>query len=200
MHRDHPGRVNGRPCSRRPGMVLVDEPTEDRAPLDLLGRRSPWAFDRTLDIMRTAKIERAMRPMRVVMRDILTQDIRQVSSAHDQHVIEHLRRGARRAWWEILRVRWEGFFVVSQRLPLGAFCLLRGAIRPIRAADVFHRASRSRVQRVSSRRSAHLLKGGSARSPSRLCRFPWLALGTACPLRPRSGERPPRHRFGPSLG
>ena len=71
-------------------MVLVDQPPEDRAPLDLLGRRSPGALDRVPDIVRTAEIERTMRPMRVVMLGILTQGIRQVSSAHDQHVIEHL--------------------------------------------------------------------------------------------------------------
>ena len=71
-------------------MVLVDQPPEDRARLDLLGRRSPWALDREPDIVRAAEIERTMRPMRVVMLGILTQEVRQVSSAHDQHVIEHL--------------------------------------------------------------------------------------------------------------
>jgi hypothetical protein len=71
-------------------MVLVDQPTEDRAPLGLLRPRSPWTLDRALEIVRAAKIEGAVGPVRVVVRGILTQDARQVSSADDQEVIEHL--------------------------------------------------------------------------------------------------------------
>ena len=71
-------------------MVLVAQPTEDRASLGLLGPRSPRAWEQSPDIVRAAKTERTMRPMRIVMLGILTQEVRQVSSAHDQHVIEHL--------------------------------------------------------------------------------------------------------------
>lgn len=71
-------------------MVLVDQPTEDLAPLRRLGSRWPWTRDRAPDIVRTAKAEPAMRSMRVVMRGILTQHDQQVSSTQDQHVIEHL--------------------------------------------------------------------------------------------------------------
>src|SRR5918996_3430449 len=56
---DRPRRSRARSC--RAGMVLVDQPPEDRARLDLLGRRSPWALDREPDIVRAAEIERTMR-------------------------------------------------------------------------------------------------------------------------------------------
>jgi len=36
-------------------MVLADQPTEDLAPLDRLGPRWPWAWDRPADIVRMAK-------------------------------------------------------------------------------------------------------------------------------------------------
>ena len=72
-------------------MVLVDQPTEDPAPLRRLGARCAWGWDRPADIVRTTKIQPTMRSMRVVMRGILTQDVRQVSSTQDQHVIEDLK-------------------------------------------------------------------------------------------------------------
>ena len=71
-------------------MVLVDQPTEDLAPLRNLASRWSWVWDRPADIVRTTKTEPAMRSMRVVMRGILTQHVRQVPSTQDQHVIEHL--------------------------------------------------------------------------------------------------------------
>jgi hypothetical protein len=71
-------------------MVLVDQPTEDLATLDRLGPRWPWARDRPTHIVRTTKTQPTMRSMRVVMRDVLTQHVRQVSSTQDQHVIEDL--------------------------------------------------------------------------------------------------------------
>jgi hypothetical protein len=57
-------------------MVLVDQPTEDRASLGLLGPRSLRARDRAPDVVQTAETERTMRPMRVVVLGILTQDTR----------------------------------------------------------------------------------------------------------------------------
>jgi len=71
-------------------MVLVDQPTEDLAPLRRLAPRWPWAWNRLPDIVRAAKTQPTMRSMRVVMRGILTQDVRQVSSTQDQHAIEDL--------------------------------------------------------------------------------------------------------------
>src|SRR6266540_3760447 len=65
-------------------MVLADQPTEDLVP------RWPWARDPAPDIVRTTKSEPTMRSMRVVVRDVLTQHVHQVSSTQDQHVIEHL--------------------------------------------------------------------------------------------------------------
>src|SRR6266545_587737 len=80
----------GAPCSCRAGMVLVDQPTEDLAPRGPHGPRRPRSGHWAPDILRAAKTEPAMRSMRVVMRGVLTQDLRQVSSTQDQHVIEHL--------------------------------------------------------------------------------------------------------------
>jgi hypothetical protein len=73
-------------------MVLVDQPTEDLAPLRRLDSGWPWARaqDWAPDVVRTAKTEPAVRSMRVVMRGILAQDVRQMSTTQDQHVIEHL--------------------------------------------------------------------------------------------------------------
>ena len=71
-------------------MVLVDQPTEDLATLDRLGPRRPWTCDRAVDVVGATKTESTVRSIRVVMRGILTQDAPQVSSAQDQHVIEHL--------------------------------------------------------------------------------------------------------------
>src|SRR6266511_1411128 len=45
------------PRSCRPGMVLVDQPTEDLPPRDRLGPRRPRAWDRAVDIVRTTKIQ-----------------------------------------------------------------------------------------------------------------------------------------------
>src|SRR6266540_5380844 len=78
------------PRSRRPSMVLVDQPTEDLPPLDRPAPRGPRAWDRLSDIVRTAKTQPTMRSMRVVMRGTRTQDVHQVSSTQDQHVIEDL--------------------------------------------------------------------------------------------------------------
>ena len=71
-------------------MVLVDQPTDDLAPRRSLGPRWACGWDRTDDFVRATKTEPTMRSMRVVVRDVLTQDAHQVSSAHDQHVIEDL--------------------------------------------------------------------------------------------------------------
>jgi hypothetical protein len=73
-------------------MVLVDQPAEDLTALHWL--ESGWlrarAWERAVDIVRTAKTEPAMRSMRVVMLGVGTQDLRQVSSVKDQHVVEDL--------------------------------------------------------------------------------------------------------------
>ncbi|HYT79734.1 MAG TPA: hypothetical protein VEQ37_10850, partial [Actinomycetota bacterium] len=44
-----------------------DQPTEDLPPRDRLGPRRPRAWDRAVDIVRTTKIQPAVRSMRVVM-------------------------------------------------------------------------------------------------------------------------------------
>ena len=71
-------------------MVLVDQPAEDLAPLDRLGPRGPRTCDRAVDVVRATKTEPAVRSMRVVMRDVLAQQVQQMSSMKDQDVIEHL--------------------------------------------------------------------------------------------------------------
>jgi hypothetical protein len=55
-------------------MVLADKPTEDLAPLRRLAPRRPRTWDRAIDIVRTTKIQPAVRSMRVVMAGILAQD------------------------------------------------------------------------------------------------------------------------------
>src|SRR6266511_2026611 len=67
-----PGHGRARSC--RPGMVLMDQPTEDLPPLDRVGPRRPRAWDRAVDIVRTTKIQPAVRSMRVVMAGILAQE------------------------------------------------------------------------------------------------------------------------------
>lgn len=75
-------------------MVLVDQPTEDLAPLDSPGPGGPRAWGRAPDLVRGAKAEPAMGPIRVVVRSIRMQHSLQVSSTQDQHVIERLASDA----------------------------------------------------------------------------------------------------------
>jgi len=71
-------------------MVLVDQSTEYLAGLRGPGTRWTRPGDWAPDTLQAAKTEPAMRSVRVVLRGVLTQDLRQVSSTQDQHVIEDL--------------------------------------------------------------------------------------------------------------